>query len=189
MIYLVYGGSGSGKSSFAEKILSELPEEKKYYIATMKVRPDDADAQKKIARHKQMRAGKGFLTIERPVNLDEITLSAGDGAGVGSTVEGSTSSALLECMSNLCANEMFDTEDGVPKSPEEVSGKIISGINNLAKLFENLVIVTNNIFEDGIEYDETTRAYINTLSNINCKLAAMADKVYEVVAGIPLELK
>ena len=189
MIYLVYGGSGSGKSSFAEKLLSKLPEGKKYYIATMKVRPDDADAKKKIARHKQMRAGKGFLTIERPVNLDEITLSTGDGAGAGGTGAGSASSALLECISNLCANEMFDTADGVPKSPEEVSDKIISEMNYLAELFENLVIVTNNIFEDGIEYDETTRAYMNTLSNINCKLAAMADKVYEVVTGIPLELK
>ena len=181
MIYLVYGGSGSGKSSFAESLLSGFDSTHKYYIATMKVRPDDADAQKKIARHREMRAGKGFLTIEKTVNLEEITLSAGDD-------ENSTSSALLECMSNLCANEMFDAESGI-KSQEEVSEKIITGINHLTKLFENLVIVTNNIFEDGIEYDEITRAYMNTLSNINCKLAAMADKVYEVVAGIPLELK
>ena len=189
MIYLVYGGSGSGKSSFAESLLSGFDSTHKYYIATMKVRPDDADAQKKITRHKQMRAGKGFLTIECPVNLDGLTLSAGDGASAGGTGAGSASSALLECMSNLCANEMFDTADGVPKSPEEVSVKIISGINHLAELFGNLIIVTNNIFEDGIEYNETTRAYMDALSKINCKLAAMADKVYEVVAGIPLELK
>lgn len=189
MIYLVYGGSGSGKSSFAESLLSGFDSTHKYYIATMKVRPDDADAQKKIARHKQMRAGKGFLTIEKTVNLEEITLSTRAGAGVGGTGAGSASSALLECMSNLCANEMFDTEDGVPKSPEEVSGKILAGINHLTELFENLVIVTNNIFEDGIEYDETTRAYMDVLSTINCNLAAMADKVYEVVVGIPLELK
>ena len=189
MIYLVYGGSGSGKSSFAESLLSGFDSTHKYYIATMKVRPDDADAQKKIARHKEMRAGKGFLTLEKTSNLDEITLSAGGSAAVEGTGAGSVSSALLECMSNLCANEMFDTADGVPKSPEEVSDKIISEMNYLAELFEKLVIVTNNIFEDGIEYDETTRAYMNTLSNINCKLAAMADRVYEVVAGIPLDLK
>ena len=184
MIYLVYGGSGSGKSDFAEKLLADFPGGEKYYIATMMAQSDDADAQKKIERHKKLRAGKGFATIEQAVDLGEICLGEEDGgARVGNA------SALLECMSNLCANEMFSREDSFEKSEEEVCQKILSDVKKLSSLFENLVIVTNNVFEDGRQYDETTQKYIHVLGKINCQLAAISDKVYEVVVGIPLELK
>ena len=73
MIFLVYGTSGSGKSSFAEKLLSEILTPEKYYIATMKRTKEDLDAERKIARHREMRAGKGFKTIEMQKNLEEIS--------------------------------------------------------------------------------------------------------------------
>lgn len=184
MIYLVYGGSGSGKSEFAEKLLADFPGGKKYYIATMMAREDDADAQRKIERHKKLRDGKGFSTIEQAVDLGEICLGEEDG---GSRV--GNASALLECMSNLCANEMFSRGDSFEKSEEEICRKILSDVKKLSSLFENLVIVTNNVFEDGRQYDETTQKYIYVLGKINCQLAAISDKVYEVVVGIPLELK
>ena len=90
---------------------------------------------------------------------------------------------------NLCANEMFSREDSFKKSEEEVCRKILSDVKKLSSLFENLVIVTNNVFEDGRQYDETTQKYIHVLGKINCQLAEISDKVYEVVVGIPLELK
>ncbi len=178
MIYLIYGASGSGKSAFAEKVLEGLPGEKKYYIATMMANENDADAQKKIERHKKLREGKGFETIERPKDLQGI----GGLQGVGG-------SALLECMSNLCANEMFAVEGGLEKSESQLADKILAGIKSLTSIFENLVIVSNNVFEDGIEYDEATQKYMRLLGNLNCQLAAISDKVYEVIAGIPVEIK
>lgn len=48
MIFLVYGGSGSGKSSFAEKLLSGFLTADKYYIATMALAEDDLEGQKKL---------------------------------------------------------------------------------------------------------------------------------------------
>ncbi|WP_027729073.1 bifunctional adenosylcobinamide kinase/adenosylcobinamide-phosphate guanylyltransferase [Treponema sp. C6A8] len=176
MIYLVYGGSASGKSAFAEKLLTEFPDGDKYYIATMMAREDDADAQKRITRHRKMREGKGFKTIEEARNLEKITLPA-------------SSSALLECMSNLCANEMFDGLSGKQKSEDEVVEKILAGVKSLSSILKNLVIVTNNIFEDSVQYDEATQSYIRALGKINCELAKISDKVYEVVVGIPVELK
>ena len=70
MMHVITGGSGSGKSAYAEMWLTGKPEkseEKKaicpyLYIATM--RPFGAETQKKIERHRQMRAGKGFQTLE-----------------------------------------------------------------------------------------------------------------------------
>ena len=54
---------------------------------------------------------------------------------------------------------------------------------------ENLLIVTNEIFSDGIGYDEMTKDYIRQLGWLNHELAGIADTVYEVVYGIPVRIK
>ena len=70
MMTLIIGGSGSGKSAFAEQYLAEIAkEEKKYYIATMKIY--DEEGRKKVERHRRQRAGKGFATIESPVDIEK----------------------------------------------------------------------------------------------------------------------
>ena len=94
---------------------------------------------------------------------------------------------LLECMSNLVANEMFGGE--VPKEKKDVVERIIRGIHAIQKEATELVIVTNNVFEDGISYDDTTMEYLSAMGRINELLAKRADKVIEVVVGIPLIMK
>lgn len=71
MITLVTGGSGSGKSAYAESLLSSC-EGIRYYIATMQIY--DAEGEKKVERHRKLRAGKGFLTIESPMNVGKSGL-------------------------------------------------------------------------------------------------------------------
>ena len=193
MITLVTGGSGSGKSAYAESLLSSC-EGIRYYIATMQIY--DAEGEKKVERHRKLRAGKGFLTIESPINVGKIQFACAGEAEqaqyrqeVERKVQGSSEkkSALLECMSNLTANEMF-TKDGM-KSEEEVVEKIVSEIQTLSQKLDNLVIVTNNVFEDGVIYDAGTMEYLRALGRINAALARLADRVAEVVVGIPVELK
>lgn len=193
MITLVTGGSGSGKSAYAESLLSSC-EGIRYYIATMQIY--DAEGEKKVERHRKLRAGKGFLTIESPMNVGKIRFACAGGSEQAQyrqeaerKVQGSPEkkSALLECMSNLTANEMF-TKDGM-KSEEEVVEKIVSEIQTLSQKLDNLVIVTNNVFEDGVIYDAGTMEYLRALGRINAALARLADRVAEVVVGIPVELK
>lgn len=193
MITLVTGGSGSGKSAYAESLLSSC-EGIRYYIATMQIY--DAEGEKKVERHRKLRAGKGFLTIESPINVGKIQFACAGEAEQAQyrqetvrKVQGSSEkkSALLECMSNLTANEMF-TKDGM-KSEEEVVEKIVSEIQILSQKLDNLVIVTNNVFEDGVIYDAGTMEYLRELGRINAALANLADRVAEVVVGIPVELK
>ena len=193
MITLVTGGSGSGKSAYAESLLSSC-EGIRYYIATMQIY--DAEGEKKVERHRKLRAGKGFLTIESPMNVGKIQFACAGKAEQAQyrqeaerKVQGSSEkkSALLECMSNLTANEMF-TKDGM-KSEEEVVEKIVSEIQTLSQKLDNLVIVTNNVFEDGVIYDAGTMEYLRALGRINAALARLADRVAEVVVGIPVELK
>ena len=91
MLTVVTGGSGSGKSELAENIAVKFTG-KKYYIAAMQ--PFGEEALKRIERHRKMRAEKGFETIEKYTDIDELTFTRKD-------------LVLLECVSNLCANEMF----------------------------------------------------------------------------------
>ena len=137
MIVFVIGGSGSGKSAYAEKRLLAMEAEKKHYIATMRV--FDEEGKKRVEKHRTMRREKGFLTIEKPIDLGEIALDAGD-------------AWMLECVSNLLANEMF-TEDGIRDEKETVD-KILKDIGSLIEQTADGVIVSNNIFEDGENNDE-----------------------------------
>jgi adenosylcobinamide kinase/adenosylcobinamide-phosphate guanylyltransferase len=94
---------------------------------------------------------------------------------------------LIECMSNLVANEMFF--DSLVVTKEETVEKVIDQVSVLSKNTDNMVIVTNNIFEDGREYDKYTTDYLDALSLINQKLIEMSDEAYEVVVGIPVKIK
>lgn len=175
MMTLIIGGSGSGKSAYAESYIDSISKgEKKYYLATMQVY--DEEGQKKIKRHQMLRSGKGFWTIEQPTDIEKAVQSMDKGEKV----------ALLECMSNLTANELFSGE--IPQAEELVIEKIVGGIQTLKEVSQ-LVIVSNNVFEDGNVYDDTTLAYIRALGRINEKLAEMAEEVIEVVVGIPVVVK
>ena len=146
MMTLILGGSGSGKSAYAEDyLLRAAGDKKKYYIATMQIR--DAEMQAKVDRHHRLRQGKGFTTIEQSTALEQAVLQM-EPAGA----------ALLECMSNLTANEMFSGEQPVDR--QTVITKILQGMEGFRKQADPLVIVTNNVFEDGIIYDDPTMEYI-----------------------------
>lgn len=169
MLTVVTGGSGSGKSELAENIAVKFTG-KKYYIATME--PFGEEAQKRIERHRKMRVEKGFETIEKYTDIDELIFFQND-------------VVLLECMSNLCANEMFSgrTHKSV------VADKIISGIEKINNMASELIIVTNEIFSDGILYDKETMEYMKLLGEINRSIFGLADNVIESVYGIPYILK
>lgn len=176
MMTLILGGSGSGKSAYAENYINQIAKGRtKYYLATMQVY--DAEGQKKVKRHQELRRGKGFLTIEQPTGIENAIdkMAAGE------------KTALLECMSNLIANEMFSGE-GI-KTQTEVTEKVTKGMTALKVELTHFVIVSNNVFEDGRIYDETTMEYIRAMGKMNEILADMADEVIEVVVGIPVTVK
>lgn len=182
MIALVIGGSGSGKSAYAEQMaVKAAGNGSLYYVATMQVY--DEEGKKKVERHQKMRAGKGFLTIEQPRRLKEAA----------EKVAAERGTVLLECMSNLVANEMFSEENLSAVMDEakikQLSHEIISGVTALQDSCDILIIVTNQIFEDGIRYDASTMAYIRLLGDVNRQIAERAEQVVEVVAGIPIFIK
>lgn len=168
MITLVTGGTKCGKSGYAERVLESFCG-LKYYVATMN--PVGDDAQEIIARHVEMRCGKNFITIERLHDIGNTDIP--DGCGV-----------LIECVGNLCANEMF-----VGTEILEDDDKVVSGIRQLAEKAAELVIVTNEVGSDVNDYSADTIAYIRQMGRINRRLAEFADNVVECVYGIPVLLK
>lgn len=177
MMVLVVGGSGSGKSSYAEKTAVSLAQAgmKKYYLATMQVFDDEG--RKKVDRHRNLRNGKDFFTIEQPTRISGALEKMEDGDRI----------VLLECISNLIANEMFSEEQAVTEM--QVTDNVIRDIKMLKNQTNHLIVVSNNVFEDGITYDGATTKYIQAMGKINQKLASLADRIVEVVAGIPVVIK
>ncbi len=167
MLLLITGGSGSGKSEYAEKMVLRLQKMPRLYIATMY--PFDEECRLRIRRHRKMRAEKGFKTLECYTGLKNA-----DVTGYGTV--------LLECMSNLTANELY--QEGGAK--ERCAEEILAGVHRLLGQCEHLLIVTNEIFSDGVDYDPETRIYQKYLSEINRQIASMADAVVEVVYSVPL---
>lgn len=167
MFSIIIGGSGSGKSEFAESHVVNINKGQLFYVATMQ--PFDDESHKKIARHRKMRREKNFDTIECQTHLENIWLPQ-------------KATVLLECMSNLVANEMY-SEEG---SGEYTVATVIKGLERLIKIADNVVVVTNNVFSDGIEYDSETMKYIKNIALINNWMGGQADTVVEIVHKIPV---
>lgn len=171
MTTLVIGGAASGKSAHAESLLNGA--QNKLYIATMQ--PFGADAAARIARHRALRAEKGFKTFERFTALDRLAeAELPKGAWV-----------LLEDLGNLAANELFSPQG----AKENADAAILDGVALLTRRSQALVVVTNDIFADGIAYDADTERYLRLLGRCNAQIAARFDRVVEVVCGIPIPLK
>ena len=166
MFIIVTGGSAGGKSEYAENLVPNTGN--RVYLATME--PFGAEAETRIARHRKLREGKGFKTIECPVNIGNC-FEACRGRHV-----------LLEDLPNLVANEMFS-------SHAHSTAGIAEQILDLAHISESLICVTGILTADGRKYDESTMKYLKELAAIERTLALHADRVIEVVCGQGSELK
>ncbi|MCI7397699.1 MAG: bifunctional adenosylcobinamide kinase/adenosylcobinamide-phosphate guanylyltransferase [Spirochaetia bacterium] len=180
MIIFVYGGSGSGKSAFAEEISSHYGGSERYYVATMKV--FDEEGKERVAKHRRQREGRNFKLIEKPVLIESVCTDLAQEKAAGKKIF-----LLIECLSNLVANEMFS--DGSIISAEKVADSVVKGLTEVFESADDVVVVSNNVFEDGIGYDDSVCEYMHALGKINEWMCRKADKSYEVVVGIPLEIK
>lgn len=177
MMELVIGGSGSGKSGYAEKRICELyrasetkQSGKLFYLAAMI--PSDAETGERIKRHREQRRGRRFITREWYTGLKEKAQADPEISG---------SCALLECLSNLTANEMY----AAGGRPEDPAAAVTEGVLYLKEKCRHLVVVTNDVFGEPLPDDPETVRYGKCLGEINRILAREADRVTEVTAGVP----
>ena len=166
MLTLVIGGSASGKSEYAEQQVLSRPG-KRIYLATMQVW--DNESRKRVERHRRMREGRGFTTVECPLSIGDADIPQG-------------SNVLLEDLDNLTANELFDPNGGGAKA-------VLSGISSVLEKCADLTVVCGEVFSGGTAYLDDTLSYMKTAAFINRKLAERSDRVVEVVCGLPNVLK
>ncbi|MBD5161171.1 MAG: bifunctional adenosylcobinamide kinase/adenosylcobinamide-phosphate guanylyltransferase [Oscillibacter sp.] len=168
MFTLIIGGSASGKSEFAESLILASPHMPRLYIATME--PFDEECRARIARHRRMRAEKQFETVECYTSLSGLRLAGGG-------------CVLLECLGNLAANELYSPAGA--GTAESALHAILSGVDALLKQCDDLVVVSNETFTGGNRYAGETDDYLHLLADANRALARRADRVCEVVCGLP----
>ncbi len=167
MLTLVVGAAASGKSACAESLVLRSSVWPRVYIATME--PLDSECRARIQRHRTMRADSGFETVECYTGLSAVKVPYG-------------CAALLECMGNLCANELYSPH-GSGDGAEEA---VLRGIDRLLPQCRELVIVSNEVFSGGSRFEGDTIRYLRLLASINRELAARADQVWEIVCGLPV---
>ena len=160
MFILITGENNSGKSACAEKIAGRIGG-RMVYAATMI--PCGGEGRARVEKHRRQRAGMGFVTVECPrrlrgVDADEKTL------------------VLLEDLSNLLANNLFDGE-----SPASAAS-VFDDVKDLQARCGTLIAVTiDGLSPEG--YEEKTRNYIQSLNWLNDQLAREADALIEMRGG------
>ena len=168
MTTLVVGGAASGKSEYAEALVLASPYRPRYYVATME--PFGEEGRQRVEKHRRMRADKGFETVECYVDLSCVRLPA-------------WGTVLLECVGNLAANELYS-----PRGAGSVEGAlsaIVEGVGALLAQCGDLVVVSNEVFTGGRDYAAGTQDYLRLVAGVNRTLAGWADRVCEVICGLP----
>lgn len=161
MFTLIIGENKSGKSAFAESYVQNLSDSRLVYLATMICA--DEDAKERIIKHRRMREGKDFITIER--SLD-----------VGQTKLPEECNLLLEDAGNLLANEIFEKDGGGYEAA-------IDGIVRLQDKCRHLTVVSNTFYSFSEELSDDTKHYISELYRLNEELSGIADIIYEMECG------
>lgn len=193
MVFFITGGNDNGKSEYAEDLVIKLSPGgrsagyTRIYLATMGAR--DEESLKRIKKHIFRRKDMEYITIEKSfdvgsIDITNIDIANGSVKNVNED-KGGKRILLIEDIPNLLAGEMFKGTSFYP----DVADKITADIMKLISACEHTVIVTNEVFSDGMIYDEYTTTYLREFGTINRRLAGYSDKVVELVCGIPLIIK
>lgn len=179
---LVLGGVRSGKSEFAERLVRDIEAVGRVlYIATSK---NDFGMEARIEAHRRRRPSDWF-TLEKYSGFDAQDF---EGCGV----------ALLDCAGVMATNNMFDIENIESISLEKLSeGDIFERVwrefdallTTARAAGTALVVVSNEVGSGLVSEHRIGNQFRDLLGGINKALAAAADEVYFMVAGIPLKIK
>jgi len=157
----VLGGSRSGKSAFAESLLAGAPAVE--YLATAAADPGDAEWTARIAAH-QARRPPHWSTLETSNNVAEVL-----------------------------------RRDGVPVLIDSITLWLSAGLDDAGRIDDlcsawgasarRVVAVSDEVGSGVVPATDAGRRFRDALGELNQRLAAAADDVYLVIAGLPLRLK
>lgn len=162
-ITLVLGGARAGKSAYAEALLGGG-----LYIATAE--PGDDEMAARIAAHRAQR-GTAWVTIEEPLDL----------AGVLRRHAGDARPVLVDCLTLWLSNLMHQG-----RAIDAATADVIAALDALGA---EIVFVANEVGLGIVPDNALARRFRDAQGTLNRKIAARADRVVFMAAGLPLVLK
>ncbi len=163
---LVIGGARSGKSSFAERLAAGSGRPLRY-VATAEALDDEMKA--RIARHQADR-GDNWLLVEEPNDLSAALAAAKPEEAV-----------LVDCATLWLSNRLLAGAD--------IGAETKGLLGSVALCSASLVIVSNEVGWSIVPENALARSFRDAQGRLNQALAAKADLVVAIMAGLPIVLK
>lgn len=170
-VIFIIGGCRSGKSRHALEIADRISGNKKIFIATCI--PHDAEMKRRVDRHQKER-GQDWQTVEAPVHLPRTIVECSRRASV----------LLVDCLTLWISNLLMETEND-----EVIDEQILNLIQSLASAGCPVVIVSNEVGAGIVPENKLARRFRDLVGAANQAVAAQADRVVWMVAGIPVKIK
>lgn len=167
MIYFILGGARSGKSRYAEKLAAESGKEV-IYLATAQA--DDEEMKARILHHRNQRPAE-WQTLEEPLNIEAVIADNSD----------KTRCVLIDCLTLWLTNILCARAD--------VATFRQGLLNVLNQTDSDVILVSNETGMGVVPLGELTRRYCDEMGWLHQEVAALADQVVLMVAGIPMVIK
>ncbi|MBS1050995.1 bifunctional adenosylcobinamide kinase/adenosylcobinamide-phosphate guanylyltransferase [Gluconobacter japonicus] len=165
-ISLVLGGARSGKSGVAEALVTSQPAPW-IYLATG--RAYDEEMHTRIALHRVSRGALGWQTIEEPYDIAKVIRNAGP------------EPVLVDCLTLWLTNLILDGRD-VSAATEDL-------LSALSERAHQTVLVSNEVGLGIVPENALARRFRDEAGLLHQRIAAIADEVLFVAAGLSLKLK
>jgi adenosylcobinamide kinase/adenosylcobinamide-phosphate guanylyltransferase len=176
-LILILGGARSGKSRFAQQIALELDERDVLFVATAEVY--DHEMEQRVRAHQQ----------ERPPVCDTLEAARHVGAAIAQQAS-SRRVIVIDCLTLLTSNVLLAFEDPFdPAAERELLGEVEALIDAARQHHGTTIIVSNEVGMGLVPANPLGRAYRDLLGKANQLLAQSAQRVYFLVAGIPVTVK
>jgi adenosylcobinamide kinase/adenosylcobinamide-phosphate guanylyltransferase len=178
-IILILGGVRSGKSAFAERLAREL-KIPTLYLATAQI--SDSEMEERIRRHRDRRPAE-WTTIEEPLDPAGALRSALSAPAPPGAV-------LLDSLDVWLSNLLLHHEDRPTAEAECLASSCIDQLLEVSQQTDaSYFLVSSEVGLSLVPPNPLGRRFQDLLGLVNQRVAAAAEQVYLVVAGIPVEIK
>ncbi len=167
----VIGGCRSGKSRQALETAAQMSTANRVFIATCI--PADDEMRLRVERHRQQRGGQ-WRTVEAPVGLAEAIVEHAPGAGV----------LVVDCLTLWVSNLLLEKA-----GEEEVAQRCRQVVDAVTGAACPVVLVSNEVGGGIVPENRLARQFRDQVGSVNQAVAACADRVIWMVAGIPVFIK
>ncbi len=173
---LVIGGCRSGKSAHALHLADAMGNAGKIFLATCI--PRDGEMRQRVSRH-QAERGTGWIAVETPVLLGEAVSSISPKADV----------LLVDCLTLWVSNLMMEHSKDSDTTEFFISKQTSCLIESLRTAACPVILVSNEVGAGIVPDNPLARLYRDAVGQVNQRIAACADQVIWMVAGIPVKIK